>query len=201
MSKRYRKWAYIAQLNAVALLFLGLGLAWHDAHGSGYQMLGHVFRAEAVPGLVWTNGQDDIVFSITPWWFVAGIPLGALGLGIRALVGLVLEGFDLTPQRFLVAVLSLCIGVGMAWLVVSQTPFLAVGVLLGGMALLTLFAALGVEVAFPGSRYDAQHLAHLPPDHPQRVKYGFTRQCPSCQAYNDPQAKWCWHCGLALFTD
>ncbi|MFP4323047.1 MAG: hypothetical protein ACLFTK_11390 [Anaerolineales bacterium] len=201
MSKRYRLLAYTVQLNAMLLLLMGLALTWHTQHGSGYYLLGYIPTAQLAPGIWWQGSDGRIDFSITPWWLFYGIPAGALGLGVRAALGLALDTVDARQQRWVLAGLLGAMLVGLGWFYVAEFEALGLGYALGVVTTLTLIGGLGVEATLPDMREDERRFSHLPPDHPERVKYGFTRQCPACAAYNDPAAKWCWHCGLALHIE
>jgi hypothetical protein len=192
-------------------------LSWHTEHGTGIRLMEralHTFVAFAL-GNPWK--PDYLPFS--QWWIVWVIPVLAIVLGLRAIIGIIFK--TLEGQWKILAGMGFMMTVGASWYIAAFSEKLLDGfwVEMVGMGfLLSLLlweiwlppAVPPVPVDFYGYPADRQHDNDVPHQGYQGgILSGeimdseprYTPICPACGTLNELGAKRCVACRYELIPE
>lgn len=193
--KKYRVMTYSLQIAAVIAMFLALIPNWHTEHGSGLNLLGYVWVHRLAIG----DPFDPDYIPVNEWWIVWVIFVIALGIGLRAITGVLYS--KLEGQLGIILLLSAMLLLSLGWYVVNFSADLRWGFWVELGAIVALFITLLLEFLMPQHTYDEKYLLALPPDHPIRVNLGYYKMCHICGTPNEFGARTCRNCGRRMNVD
>jgi hypothetical protein len=198
--RAYYRATYMMQFVAALSVMVALFLDWHVRGGTAMDLLGRM--------------SEDFYFPyslVSSWTLLMLLPITAILSMIRGILGTLF--YDEVLWRRAAWKFALASGISMVWFYAAfgedadipgtgtHVGDLRIGYWLTATSLLTLVVLLYLERVLPTEDPLIKKLSRLPPDHPDRILSGYYRECPYCNAPNDPKSRRCFSCGLILLPE
>jgi hypothetical protein len=211
-----RRYLYILQLSAVMLMLAAMFLSWHTEHGTGIRLMERALNTFVAFAL--GNPWEPDYLPLSHWWIVWVIPVLAIALGMRAVIGIIFKVLD--GQWKILLGMGFMMTVGAAWYIAAFSAKLLAGfwVEMTGMGFLlslllveiSLPAASPIPVDFYGYPPDRQPDLDEPPYYAGGIltgeimdsePQGYSPICPACGTLNELGAKSCIACRYELIPE